>query len=596
MTANLPVCQLAGPGSDRKISRLCGEGFYTVGEGATPPRASLTRAGGSPAPARVYATHAGTLTLSGSPELCAAQADAPGRTVEGIVVPYGQVGYTSIGPVTVRAGSLRLPADLGSIKLVDEHQTPPRPIGHAVAAEDRPEGLWMRFRLGTTALAENALTEALERLRDAFSVELSDITHTGTAVPEITSGYLPSVALVTVPAFGTARVSSVAASLSAAATTTTERHDMTDEQRARLAALRAQDTITPEEAAELATLAIAEHTADQAPAETPAEADASAAPQVAASLPAPTPARVPAGLAHGTQVRASARPVSELFAAQARVFGGTSRPELEAALSNITSTANIWTSDDAYAGELWSGVAYQRRFVGLMNQARLTARKMQGWRWVVRPQVDDYAGDKTAVPSNAPTTEAVEVTAARLAGAHDIDRAEVDFGNTEFIASYYRAMTESYAVKSDRKARAALIAAGAANVSATAATGLWDALLVARMELTDYEDDDFMAGEPDFYLVNPADLRGVLGTTTANAPAYLGDLGISVDKLIPTTTVTAQSVVAGVKNAQTFYELGESPIRVETINIANGGVDGGVFGYWANLRHHNKGTVRVNWA
>jgi hypothetical protein len=216
--------------------------------------------------------------------------------------------------------------------------------------------------------------------------------------------------------------------------------------------------------------------------------------------------------------------------------------------------------------------------------------------------VDDYAGDKTAVPSNAPTTEPVEVTAARLAGAHDIDRAEVDFGNTEFIASYYRAMTESYAVKSDRKARAALIAAGAANVSATAATGLWDALLVARMELAEYEDDDFMAGEPDFYLVNPTDLRGVLGTTTANAPAYLGDLGISVDKLIPTSAVAAKSVVAGVKNAQTFYELGTdspenpTPIRVEAINIANGGVDGGVFGYWANLRHHDKGTVRVNWA
>jgi hypothetical protein len=558
-----------------------------VGEGAIPAGVGFHS---------LTAAHQGSLTLSGAPELCAAQADAPGRTVEGIVVPYGPVGYTSMGPVTVKAGSLRLPADLASIKLVDEHQTPPRPIGHATAAEDRPEGLWMRFKLGTTALAENALTEALERLRDAFSVELSDITHTGTAVPEITSGYLPSVALVTVPAFGTARVSSVAASLSAAAptTTTTERPDMTDDQRARLAALRAQDTITPEEAAELATLAIAEHTADQAPTEEP-PAEASAPVQVAASHVAPRPATVPAGLSHGTQVRASARPVSELFAAQARVFGGTSRPELEAALSNITSTANIWTSDDAYAGELWSGVAYQRRYVGLMGTAPLTSRKVEGWRWVIKPQVDDYAGDKTAVPSNAPTTEAVTVTAARLAGAHDIDRAEVDFGNTEFIASYYRAMTESYAVKSDRKARAALVAAGAANVSATAATGLWDALLIARLELSTYEDDDFMAGEPDYYLVNPVDLRAVLGTTSANAPAYLGDLGISVDKLIATTAVTAKSVVAGVKNAQTFYELGSSPIRVETINIANGGVDGGVFGYWANLRHHDKGTVRVNW-
>lgn len=560
--------------------------------------ADCDRAATDPHRPVVLASHAATLTLSTAPELTAARADAEGRTVEGIVVPWGagggEVGYTNVGPITVEAGAIRLPADLGVVKLVDEHTSPPRPIGYAIAAEARPEGLWMRFRIGSTVLADNALTEALERLRDAFSVELSDVTYDDRGpVPRVMSSALPAVALVTVPAFGTARVSQVAASLQAAATTTTTTGDnMTDEQRARLAELRALPTLTQEEASELAELATAEHNADASTEETPAEAPAASAPAaVAASRPATVPAGIPGG-----RVQASARPVSELFAAQARVFGGTSRPEVEAALSNITSTANIWTSDGAYAGELWSGVAYQRQYVDLMNRAQLTARKMQGWRWVVRPQVDDYAGDKTAVPSNAPTTEPVEVTAARLAGAHDIDRAEVDFGNTEFIASYYRAMTESYAVKSDRKARAALVAAGAANVSATVATSLWDALLVARLELSTYEDDDFMAGDPDYYLVNPLDLRGVLGTTTANAPAYLGDLGITVDRLKPTSAVAAGSVVAGVKNAQTFYELGEAPIRVETINIANGGVDGGVFGYWANLRHHDKGTVRVNFA
>lgn len=556
----------------------------------------------------LHASHTGAMTLAMSPELCAAKADAEGRTVEGIVVPYGPIGYTNIGPVRIRAGALRLPAELSAIKLVDEHQSPPKPIGHAIAAEDRPEGMWMRFRLGTTVLAANALTEALDKLRDAFSVELSNITHTDTTIPEVTAAYLPAVAFVTVPAFDTARVSSVAASLAAAPSTTTPEGTppmhLTPEQQARLLALiakAADGTLTEEEQREHDALQALAALYPSDPVEPPAAAEASA--QLAASHVTPAPARLPGGLqAPAAQVQAGRHSINELFAAQARVFGGTSRPELEAALSNITSTANIWTQPDSYAGELWSGVAYSRRYVALMTHARLTARKMQGWRWVVRPQVDDYAGDKTAVPSNQPTTEAVEVTAARLAGAHDIDRAEVDFGNTEFIASYYRAMTESYAVKSDRKARAALVAAGNANVSATAATGLWDALLVARMDLTEYEDDDFMAGEPDFYMVNPADLRAVLGTTAQNAPAYLGDLGISVDKLMPTAAVPAKSVIAGVKNAQTFYELGTdsvdnpTPIRVEAINIANGGVDGGVFGYWANLRHHDKGTVRVNWA
>lgn len=537
----------------------------------------------------ICASHADTLTMATAPELCAAQADATGRTVEGIVVPWGEVGYTNVGPITVRSGAIRLPADLGVVKLVDEHTTPPRPIGYAVAAEARPEGLWMRFRLGTTVLAENALTEALERLRDAFSVELADVTYTGTGVPEVTLAALPAVALVTVPAFGTARVSQVAASRVAAALSTTERHDMTDEQRARLAELRALPTLNPEEAAELATLAIAEHTADQTAEPEPAP-EASGPATVAASRPATIPGGIP-GTSHRAPVRADLR---ELFAAQARVLTGTSRPDLEAALSNITQTANIWTQADGYAGQLWEGVGYTRRFVDDMKRDKLTAYKGVGWRWVVKPEVADYAGDKTAVPSNAPTTEEVPYTAARLAGAHDIDRAKVDFGDTGFFAAYYAAMTESYAFKSDMKAKAHNIAAGNANVSASVASSLLVAAATAKVELTTYEDDSFAAGEPDFYYVNSGDWLALLNTTNAAAPAFLADLGITPDKLRPVAGVAAGSVIAGVKAASTFYELSETPIRVEAINVANGGVDGGVFGYWAALKHHAKGVIRVN--
>jgi hypothetical protein len=533
------------------------------------------------------------MTLATAPELCAAQASAEGRTVEGIVVPWatggGEVGYTNIGPITVEAGAIHLPEDLGVVKLVDEHTSPPRPIGYAIAAEARPEGLWMQFRLGTTVLAENALTEALERLRDAFSVELSDVTYDDRGVvPRVLSSALPAVALVTVPAFGTARVSQVAASLAAEPITG---DNMTDEQRARLAELRALPTLTQEEAAELAELATAEHHADeQAEDETPAP-EASAPATVAASRPATVPAGLP-----GTRRAPARTDVRELFAAQARVLTGRSRPELEAALSNITMTANIWTQPDGYAGQLWDGVGYTRRFVQDMLHGDLTSYKGVGWRWVVKPEVADYAGDKTAVPSNAPTTEEVEYTAARLAGAHDIDRAKVDFGDTEFFAAYYAAMTESYAHKSDLKAKAHNIAAGAANVSATVASSILTAAATAKVELTTYEDDSFAAGEPDWYYVNPADWLALLDTTNAAAPAFLSDLGITPDKLRPVSGVAAGSVIAGVKAASTFYELSETPVRVEAINVANGGVDGGVFGYWAALKHHAKGVVRVNFA
>jgi hypothetical protein len=546
----------------------------------------------------VLASHADTLTLSTAPEVTAASADAEGRTVEGIVVPWGpgggEVGYTNVGPITVEAGAIHLPDDLGVVKLVDEHSTPPRPIGYAIAAEARREGLWMRFRIGSTVRADNALTEALERLRDAFSVELSDVTYDdrGT-VPRVMSSALPAVALVTVPAFGTARVSQVAASM-AAATTTDTGDNMTDEQRARLTELRALPTLTQGEATELAALTMAEaaEEVDPAAVEAPEAAlEASAGTQVAASRPATVPAGIP-----GTRQAAPRRDVRELFAAQARVLTGRSRPDVEAALSNITMTANIWTQPDGYAGQLWEGVGYNRVFVNDLNHADLTSYKVRGWRWVVKPEVDDYAGDKTAVPSNSPTTEEVEVAAARLAGAHDIDRAKVDFGDTEFFAAYYAAMSESYAYKSDNKAKLANIAGANANVSATVATSLLKAAATAKVELSTYEDDSFAAGEPDWYYVNAADWLALLDTTNDSAPAYLADLGITPDKLRPVSGVPAGAVMAGVKAAGTFYELSETPIRVETVNVANGGVDGGVFGYWASLTHHAKGRVRVNFA
>src|SRR5690606_1846253 len=70
-----------------------------------------------------------------------------------------------------------------------------------------------------------------------------------------------------------------------------------------------------------------------------------------------------------------------------------------------------------------------------------------------------YSGDKADVPSNAVSTEPVEIAAQRIAGAHDIDRKYHDFGDQGFWQSYVAAMTESYAVQSDAAVMAQVTAA-----------------------------------------------------------------------------------------------------------------------------------------
>jgi hypothetical protein len=303
---------------------------------------------------------------------------------------------------------------------------------------------------------------------------------------------------------------------------------------------------------------------------------------------------VPGNLGGGGRRRHSLR---DFYAAQARIATGRSRPQVEAALSNIVQGTNVWTSRDDYAGELWSGLQYNRRFVPMLATSPLTSYKGTGWRWVVKPEVADYAGDKAAVPSNQPTTEDVPWTAARLAGAHDFDRKFADFGDTEFFASYYAAMTESYAMKSDLKARNFIVASAtvsATTLSAAAGSTILDAALVAKLELENGEDDQFVAGTPDYYLVNPVDFRNLMGVKASEVAAFLSAMGIDPAKFTTTSQVPTGSVVAGVKGAGQFKELAGSPIRVEAVNIANGGVDGGVFGYYATHLHNARGIVRVN--
>jgi hypothetical protein len=565
-TAKLPVSTPAGLAANRKFSRL---------------RVLLA------------ADHTPTTVVAGGPDLVASDTEA--RTLSGVLIPYGgQVGYTSAGPVTCSAGVVQVPDDLARVKLVDEHRSPPRAIGYLASARDTSAALRGSFRVGRTPDGDRALLEASERVRDAFSVELADVTINERS--ELVAGRLTAVALVTVPAWADSRSDGLAAAL--ADTTTTKGTRMTPEQIARLAELAAmnqRDADQEQEYATLTALAVQEVTSGDPAAEPPTADDqaslaASIAGQVVTGLTASGQAAVPSGLTIGNQNR-SQRPLRDLYAAMANVLGGRSRPSLEAALSDITTTANVWTSQTQYDSQLWSGLEYVRRFVPLMAPGEMNSYKGTGWRWVVKPEVDDYAGDKAAVPSNLPTTEAADWIAARLAGAHDLDRKFVDFGDQEFIAAYYEAMRESYAMQSDDKARAFLLAQ-ATPVGGAAETSLFRAAAVAAQAVS----DNTRGAQVDYFLINSADSLALLDITANDVPAYLETFGVTPDKFITTPGQVAGTVTAGTRNATKFRELSSTPIRVEAINIVNGGVDGGVFGYYATQRQFAGGLVSKTFA
>jgi hypothetical protein len=530
------------------------------------------------------------------------QAAPASRTMTGVAAPWGQEGFTSAGKLVFARGSLRLPAELSRVKLVDYHQQPPQAIGYATSAQDTEAGLVMAFQLGTTPAASQALVEASEGLRDAFSVELGEFTAADGIT--VTDGLVTAVALVPIPAFADARVTSVAAAHQNEGNST-----MTDTQ------------ATPEAtAAATATIAVTgpvvpDAPADQAPADAPAPADAALTPQAMASYMAQAlrgndqaaqllasmvgaggTARRPDELGTTSGSRVTGESIAEVHAAIGRVARGETRhPALEAALSDIINT-NVYdvVGQESYVGQLWSAKSYTRRFVPLLRPGTLTSWKVRGWKWGTRPAVEDYAGDKAAVPSNSPTVTSVEAEAARIAGGHDLDIKFRHFGDTEFLDAYAQAMTEDYASKSDAKALAFIKA------SASTPTG-WDTLgagknviygaMLAGDLLAETLDQDV---EPDYYIVSRVDRRALLDIVDNDKPAFMAMFGVDPDKFIASSSITTGLVYAGMKGAGTFYELGGSPIRVEALDLVKGGVDEAFFGYYATILHDSRGIVKVD--
>ncbi len=523
------------------------------------------------------------------------------RQLSGLVLPFGEIGHTNIGPVPVSPSCvLDFPAQLGDVKLVDEHQHPPRPIGY-MTAQRRVDGIGYRaaFHVGATADGDRALQLAAERLREGFSVELDNLEFD--AAGQLTRATVVRVAHVTTPAYASARHDGMAASRNTTREDTTTM--LTEAQRARLLELLAiaADDRTDDERTELSQLATiagvqllvsgdepGDESDDESGDESDDESDDDEQPQTGSQLAASRRrARVPQ--LHSAARRGPRHTLREFYAAQARVLSGHSRPAMEAALQPITNTANIWTAADEYAGQLWDQVEYQRRYVANSLPGELNSYKGVGWRWDVRPEVADYAGDKTDVPSNSPTTEDAEWTAARLAGAHDIDRKFWDFGDTEFIEAYFAAMRESYARKSDAKALAFQLASATALGAAGATMFTAAATAAASVE-------DVTGQAVDFIYVNSTDRLGLLGMTQDDVPPFLEVFGITPAKFIPAAGVAAGTVVAGVRSATKFRELSQTPIRVEAINLAKGGIDGGVFGYYATEQLQVGGIASATFA
>lgn len=532
--------------------------------------------------------------------LTASAVDLEARTIEGTLVPWNEVGQPAINGqgrrVSVRAGALQLAA---AVTGIDTHDRPTREVSALVAHEVRADGIWGRLRVDTTPAGDVLLAQVADGKRLGLSVEADGLLLDPT-VDEVIGGVVNIIAHVDEPAFPSARVHTMTAALTAVVPTPTTTGD-------------------PHVTAPAPVLPAEPVAAPAAPAIDYAQLAAALAPALAGQL---TAAAAPAGLPTGALpaspgLAPSAAPAvaeedvvmraATLQASLAR-SGGSSSGELRAALSDITNSGlDLFQNRSALGEKLWEGASYQRQFVGLMRQKQLTDWEFTGWQWINRPRVQNYAGDKADVPSNSVSVVAVKGKATRLAGAWDIDRKFVDFGDPEFWAEFWAAGVESYLEESDNRAATALVdyavdlttpgdypvlkddednTVWTYSLPAGYTTGVGnlivaqaDVLRAAALATAVLEDTPRVRKGPDYIVMNTADWLSLSELTNLDLPAFLALLKVKPEGFMRSSKVAKGTIIAGVRNAATFRELGSTPIKVEAQDIAHGGVDRGLFGY-----------------
>lgn len=137
-------------------------------------------------------------------------ADDQSRTITGRIVAFDEVANASTGRVVFAEGSI----EPKLVMLNLEHDRTRR-IGKALSMEfsDGGKAIDATFKISQTTAGSDALVEAMDGLRDGFSVELKvedyDVMKDGTM--KVLKGSLEGVALTSEPAVRSARVKEVAA-------------------------------------------------------------------------------------------------------------------------------------------------------------------------------------------------------------------------------------------------------------------------------------------------------------------------------------------------------------------------------------------------
>jgi HK97 family phage prohead protease len=505
-------------------------------------------------------------------------ADTERRVIAGKIVPFEEVGNTSVGKVVFAKGSIEI-GDPGKVKMLMQHSAE-RPIGRMQKFNQAEDGIYASFKISASMQGQDALILAGEQLIDGLSVGV-DVNKSIQKKDYlyVTSATLREVSLVESPAFE-ARVTKVAASESEAETP-----------------IETKESEAPVE--DLAT----------APQEAKAEA---ATPTVEAARPVITAPLIQ------TRVRTPIDSMAKYTEHKIKAALGNDDSKLYIAAADDSFSTNPAFNPTQYLTEFVTNTRFGTPTIDACSQGTLPASGMT----ISVPSLVTSAGGGTgvapvvtveaeagAVQNTGMETAYLTGTVSKYSGMNTLSVELLERSDPNFYAELTTQLQNAYLTTIDTAALTALIAAGQYSSGCDAdSAGIIEFTSDAARKIytgTGYFAQNYIAnpsqwqlllqsvdntGRPIYSASQPMNSGGDV-LRTSNRGNVLG-LDLYVDKNFTATTTIDDSAVILAPEAFTVYR---SPQAFMSVNVvSNLQVQVAIYGYMATIAKMPNGIVKFN--
>lgn len=529
-------------------------------------------------------------------------ADTERRVISGLVAPYGEVGFTSAGPVMFERGAIAIP-DVSKIKLLSQHQQD-KPVGRAINFSEDTAGVYGSFRLSSSTRGQDALVLAQENLVSGLSVGV-DVTASKPMGDYllVTAAVLKEVSLVESAAFSSASVSDIAAARAAleAATSTSTKEKTT------VINTTIVETETETESEEAVTTA-PENTPEETPVDTPVEAE-----KVEAARKIIRPS-----VLDSQRVRT---PITSMAT--------YTEHKIKAALGSDDSKLYVTAADDSFStNPAFSPTQYLTEFVSNTNFGRPTIDALSrgvlpnsGMSIQIPSLVTSNGGgngvaplvtvepEAGAVANQGMVTEYLSGTVSKYSGMNTLSVELLERSDPNFYAELTNQLQRAYLLATDAAVISA-INAGTDQGDAVAGTSAGVISYVSTEAANVYKNTSYFAKN---FVAGPGMWSLLMGATdTTGRPIYnavsqtynaagqanptsikgnvLG-LDLYVDHQLPATVVDNSAYIIA-PEAMTVYE---SPQAYMSVNVvSNLQVQIAIYGFMATIIKMPNGISRFN--